>query len=166
MPATSSGANSLRSQQFRCRQQLLRTYLNCPRPPSPRRLTGLDSRSRRALKTQSHRTLRPAKFILDCDRPDSNHFQAQNSTRISTVAGADERTEEDADAIAPTLDEIEAYFEAIDFEMFWLGPENPAFYRQDLDLVARDARDGNFIRSKGLLVPIDVTVGKPTESHR
>jgi hypothetical protein len=72
---------------------------------------------------------------------------------------------EDPDAPSPTLDEIEAYFEALKFQMFWLGPENPAFYREDLDVVARDAHEGNFIRSNGRLVPIDVIVGKPTESH-
>jgi hypothetical protein len=38
---------------------------------------------------------------------------------------------EDHDAVPPTLDEIEVYFEALKFQMFWPGPENPAFYRQD-----------------------------------
>lgn len=73
---------------------------------------------------------------------------------------------EDHDATPPTLDEIEAYFEALKFQMFWLGPESPAFYREDLDLVARDAHEGNFIRSERQLVPIDVIVSKPNEDHR
>jgi hypothetical protein len=50
--------------------------------------------------------------------------------------------------------------------MFWPGPGNPAFYREDLDLVARDAHEGNFIRSGGRLVPIDLIVGKPNDKFR
>jgi len=73
---------------------------------------------------------------------------------------------EDKESPPPTLDEIESFFEKLKFQMFWLGPENPAFYREDLDLVARDAHAGNFIRYKGRLAPIDIILEKPNPDQR
>lgn len=72
----------------------------------------------------------------------------------------------DKDAALPTLDEIEAYFEKLEFQMYWPGAENPAFYREDLDLIARDAHEGNFIRYEGRLVPIDVIIERPSSEQR
>jgi hypothetical protein len=64
---------------------------------------------------------------------------------------------EDATAPDITRDEIDAFFEKLHFIRSLLD-DRIVYYSTDTNLLATDAHPGNFMRSEGRLVPIDINV--------
>jgi hypothetical protein len=65
-----------------------------------------------------------------------------------------------------TETEIDRYFADRRFFQFVTSTGRVAYYDPDIRLVACDAHVGNFVRSKGQIVPIDVIISYPTDEMR
>jgi hypothetical protein len=66
--------------------------------------------------------------------------------------------DDDDDLITP--EDIDAYFANLRFDKIFRPDGKVEYYNRDVKLVASDAHAGNFIRSKGKLVPIDIIVDR------
>lgn len=68
-----------------------------------------------------------------------------------------------ANALEPTAtdDEIDVYFENLQFLRAEINPGVPIYFNRDTELIVADAHPGNVLRYQGRLIPIDVVIGKP-----
>ena len=63
---------------------------------------------------------------------------------------------------SPTQPEIDAYFSNLGFCRAELNPDVPLYFHPELGILVADAHDRNILRNEsGVLVPIDLVIGKP-----